>query len=311
MPTDKPLVSILLASYNHECYVAESIASLLDQTYSNLELIVIDDGSTDQTFNILQKLKPACDKRFNRFVLLRNSNNLGLVATMNLFVPHIKGQYVYLTASDDRVKPDAIEKQINCLESNSEYGLCVGDNEFIDDKGKVCYWNSSRGIEYSRDKAKYVTHADFLQKTRKIDFNSNEFGSYAGLLKGNHIPNGSIIRSADYLKIMPIPKEAPLTDYWMMLQLAKITKFKFINEVLFSYRWHSSNTVHNKSVMVDMTAKTLDYEWNLVSSMQNKTWQSLMIDRRQRKKYLIKTSHLEVYKCKKDGHKIISIELII
>ena len=70
----KPLVSIVIPAYNHEKYIKETIKSLINQTYENLELIVIDDGSTDSTFEKLQELKQECEERFVRVVFQKKEN---------------------------------------------------------------------------------------------------------------------------------------------------------------------------------------------------------------------------------------------
>ena len=72
----KPLVSIVIPAYNHEKYIKETIKSLINQTYKNLELIVIDDGSTDSTFEKLQELKQECEERFVRVVFQKKKTKV-------------------------------------------------------------------------------------------------------------------------------------------------------------------------------------------------------------------------------------------
>ena len=77
-----PLVSIAIPSYNHEIYVQECIRSVIDQDYRNIELIIIDDGSTDNSVEKIEELIPLCKKRFVRFEFLCRENK-GLSATLN------------------------------------------------------------------------------------------------------------------------------------------------------------------------------------------------------------------------------------
>ncbi len=79
------LVSVTISAYNHERYIEECIRSIIAQTYENIELLVIDDGSTDRTFEILQSLKPECEKRFVR-VVFETQKNQGTKITGNKFL---------------------------------------------------------------------------------------------------------------------------------------------------------------------------------------------------------------------------------
>jgi alpha-1,3-rhamnosyltransferase len=67
------LASLVMPAYNHACFIEEAVRSVIDQTYENLEFLVIDDGSSDATWEILQKLRPACEKRFARLIMERQS----------------------------------------------------------------------------------------------------------------------------------------------------------------------------------------------------------------------------------------------
>ena len=78
----KPLVSVLMPAYNHQNYVQEAINSIIHQTYKNIELIVLDDGSTDDTWEILKSLKQQCDERFVN-VVFETKENEGICATLN------------------------------------------------------------------------------------------------------------------------------------------------------------------------------------------------------------------------------------
>ena len=84
MNTDD-LISVIVPAYNHEKYIEECIRSIMAQTYQNIELLVIDDGSKDGTFEILQSLKPECEKRFVR-VVFETQENQGTCVTLNRLI---------------------------------------------------------------------------------------------------------------------------------------------------------------------------------------------------------------------------------
>ena len=255
----KPLVSVIIPSYNHEKYVQDTIKSIVNQTYKNIELIIIDDGSKDSTWQKIQEMQKECESRFAR-VHFETKENEGTCATFNKLLSLAQGEYVYIIASDDLAKPHAIEKEVEFLQKNKDYALVVGDNELIDGEGKVCYWDQERNNVYSQEDAIYKTFGEFLQKNRKFDFETDVFGTYQSLCVGNYITNGYLIRKSIFEKTGYFTKEAPLEDWYLMLQISKYAKMKYLSEVLFSYRWHDNNTIKNVEKMDAYAKKTLEYE---------------------------------------------------
>ena len=150
----QPLVSVLIPAYNHENYIQETIKSIINQTYQNIELLIVDDGSKDSTYQKMQEMKKECEKRFVS-VHFETKENEGTCKTLNKLLSLVKGNYLYIIASDDMAKPNAIEKGINFIEKNPDYALCVGDNEIIDSENKVCFWDKDRNILYENKRAVY------------------------------------------------------------------------------------------------------------------------------------------------------------
>ena len=140
-------------------------------------------------------------------------------------------------------------------------------NEIIDSEGKVCYWDKTRNNVYDIKKAKYKTFAEFLQRVRKLEFSSDAFGTYPTLYTGNYIPNGYLIRKSIFEKIGFFTSEAPLEDYWLMLQISKYAKIKYLDEILFSYRWHNANTIKNIEKIRLYTDKTSELEEKILSKV--------------------------------------------
>jgi len=116
--------------YNAERYVKDAVASILNQTYRNLELIIIEDGSAD---NSLQKLESIKD---DRIILVKNDVNRGQIYTRNLGLKMAKGEYIGMFDADDIAYPDKFKLQINFLKKNEDYGMIGSWAKFIDEDGK-------------------------------------------------------------------------------------------------------------------------------------------------------------------------------
>lgn len=259
MSGNNSLVSVIIPAYNHEKYVQETIESIINQTYQNLELIIIDDGSKDSTWQKIQEMKQRCEHRFSR-VIFETKQNEGTCKTLNRLINLSSGEYIYLIASDDIAKDYAIEKEVEFLSNNKDYALVVGDNEIIDGEGNRCYWDENYNNIYDKSKAKYLTFGDKLKTGRDFDFTSEEFGMYHTLYNGNYIPNGYLIRKSIFEKTGLFTTNAPLEDYWLMLQISKYAKMKYLDEILFSYRWHDNNSIKNCEVALANDKKNREYE---------------------------------------------------
>lgn len=165
-PGRKPLVSVIMPAYNAEAYVGEAISSILEQSWENLELIIVDDASTDTTLDVIRSFTDP------RIRLLTNSHNLGIAASTNQAVDVSDGEYLALMDSDDISLPDRLKAQISFMENNREimilgtssytidqYGKCTGGTGALADSpkhyqaklliGKVEFCNSSAMIRKS------------------------------------------------------------------------------------------------------------------------------------------------------------------
>ena len=120
-----PLVSVLLPVYNTEKYISESIQSIINQTFKKFELLIIDDGSTDNSLKIINTFK---DKRIR---IIRNEKNLGLIKTLNKGIDLALGKYIARMDADDIAHPQRLEKQFHFLEKNPQYALVGTQANFI------------------------------------------------------------------------------------------------------------------------------------------------------------------------------------
>lgn len=259
------LVSVCIPAYNHEKYIEKAIYSIIKQTYLRIELIVIDDGSTDKTFEIINNLQTECKKRFE-CLIIGTQHNKGRCDTLNSLVQCAKGEYIYLIASDDESMPTAIEELVNLMQSE-QYVLAACDNYIIDNESNLASLDSFGNIK-PFNQGKYKTFWQHLYDISPITKKPNFiFGSYESFVIGNYIPNGYLIRRSSLLATGLFTNDAPLEDLWMHLQLSKQGKYVFLNKPLFYYRKHDTNTSNDIKYMIDITNKTFIAEYNkLISS---------------------------------------------
>ncbi len=133
---NEPLVSVIIPTYNRASLVCNAINSVIDQTYKNKEIIVVDDGSVDNTKEFLSRYG---DKL--RYVYKING---GVSSARNVGIKEARGEYVVFLDSDDTLRPEKLERQICFLRQNSDIEAVISDVEFIDSKGVVLRKTSLR-----------------------------------------------------------------------------------------------------------------------------------------------------------------------
>jgi len=127
------LISVIIPVYNVEKYVEEAVLSICNQTYKNLQIIIIDDCSTDRTFSIVEELA----KNDSRILLLRNDINSKIVKTLNYGLQYARGKYIARMDGDDVSAPERLEKQLNFLIKNPQYYLVGSHVNTIDANNNV------------------------------------------------------------------------------------------------------------------------------------------------------------------------------
>lgn len=129
----RPLVSVLVSSFNEERYIGECIASIKNQTYPNIELIIIDDASTDQTPRILREMLSPED------VLVLNEVNLKHSACFNKLLEMARGRYVKVVMADDVLMPESIERSVEILEREPSVSLVAHGRRIIDHASRAMF----------------------------------------------------------------------------------------------------------------------------------------------------------------------------
>ncbi len=225
---DLPLVSVIIASYNHAPYVEASILSVLAQTYPNIELLVVDDGSADDSVERIRRLQHEYGFDF------RTQENQGLARTLNDCTARARGNLIAPFGSDDIMLPERIATQVAYMDGKPEVGICAGNIVTIGSDGE----SVSR-----RDRARPFRRLDFDDV-----FESDKAGAPAPTL---------LFRREALEKVGGFDPKIPLEDLLIELKITRAGYFiDVLSEVLAKYRVHRSNTYKNRRFMIDSVLKT-------------------------------------------------------
>ncbi len=128
---DNPKISVIMGIYNCATYLQEALDSLYAQTYKDFEIILCDDGSSDDTYKIAKENQ----EKHPEIVLLKNPHNLGLNQTLNNCLEVARGEYIARMDGDDTCDPTRFEKELNFLEAHPEYAIVSVPMHHFDEKG--------------------------------------------------------------------------------------------------------------------------------------------------------------------------------
>jgi alpha-1,3-rhamnosyltransferase len=244
----EPLVTAVIPVYNHENYVAQSIRSVIDQTYRNVELIVVDDGSKDRSHEVILAMTEEARRRFTRFEYI-HQQNMGLSATLNKILAMARGEYFSILASDDAALPEKFSLLVKTLqEKGSRYVAAFGNALLIDGAGdRISLTGDSEPVSHGSEGA-CDNFLDFYSHGKlrlvDVDYRSDEFGSYSSLVIGNYLPAMSnVVRTQPLREAGGWTPGNIIEDWEMWLKLAKNYRFVYVDEPVALYRWHVSNTI--------------------------------------------------------------------
>jgi glycosyltransferase involved in cell wall biosynthesis len=210
-----PFVSVIMPVFNGEKYLNEAIESILNQTYTNFEFIIINDGSTDTSEEIILSYKDS------RIVYIKNPENYKLIQTLNIGFSLAKGRYIARMDADDISHPDRLQKQVQFLDINEDYGL-VG---------------SGVNLLHGANKSQLLYHTDYASLKFALAF-------YCPFIHPSVMLRKEVIKSMD-----PVFDERFLhaEDYELWTRLAFRTKMANLPEYLLDYRVHDSqiSSQHN------------------------------------------------------------------
>lgn len=214
------MVSIIIPVFNGEKFISHAIKSILNQTYKNIEIIVIDDGSIDKTADIV--------KDFDKIRYI-HQNNKGPAASRNLGMALSRGEYIAFLDADDLYEPEKIQKQIQILEKYKEIDVVYTDMKLVDENLQfIKYINSDYIIEYGKS---FLAMLLFRQIVP--------------------IPHSIMIRRKCYDEGIKYDERLiHAEDYEFIIRLAEKHKFKYLQEPLYIYRRHEGNLTNKHESQV-------------------------------------------------------------
>lgn len=206
-----PKISVVLPVYNGSSYLKDSIESVLNQTFSDFELIIVDDCSTDSSGEIAQEYANS----YSRVMYMRNENNLKLPESLNRGFSKATGEYLTWTSCDNLYLPNAFEELLKVIENSKEIALAYASMQIIDEHNNTL--GSLEAGEAEDLIFRNVVGACFLYRKSIAD----QIGKY----------NKNLFLCEDY-------------EYW--LRIARTSSIKPITTFLYQYRRHSQSLSHNQ-----------------------------------------------------------------
>jgi glycosyltransferase involved in cell wall biosynthesis len=205
-----PLVSVAMATFNGAEYLQEQISSILGQSYPNLEIVITDDASSDETLAILRDF----ENIYKKIKVFRHCVNRGITATFENSIKNCNGEFIAISDQDDIWELNKIEILMNAMED--EDAIC-SDSELVDQSGQT------------------------MNKRISSLVNLKSFYSGVPFLMGICLPGHAIMMQGDFAKyILPMPVEI-MYDRWISFCAAANNGIKYIHLPLVKYRQHESN----------------------------------------------------------------------
>lgn len=220
----KPTISVVMASFNGEKFIARQIDSVLSQSYTRLELIIVDDGSSDQTAAIVNQYVIQ-DERVHFYP---SNQNMGLVKNFERGLKLSKGEFIILADQDDLFQDDKIEKQLTTLMDSANADMVISDLELIDEAD-----NRLSGSMWQFQ-----------------GIHPEKKASFKRLCVDNYATGCSMMFSRELLKsAIPFPSQLKIHDQWLALLAVRRSGggIEVIREPLTRYRQHQDNVIGAKS----------------------------------------------------------------
>jgi len=214
---DRSLYSIVMCVYNTEKYLRQAVESVLNQTLSDFEFLILDDASTDNSYEILKKY----EKKDNRIKLYRNEQNSGFTKSLNKIISHAKTEYILKMDSDDISHPQRAGKMYSILEKEPDIALVSHGYEKIDENGKAI--GKQVGIEAP----------EIIRE---------------GLLGVSGLGGAFMFRRSAYIEVGGVDERYRYAqDYDFELKLSERWKVYSVPETLYQHRVHE-NAISQKNI---------------------------------------------------------------
>lgn len=222
------MVSVIIPNYNHSVFLKQRIDSILDQTYQNFELIILDDKSTDNSLEIIRQYS---DNPHISYIIVNPENSGCVFSQWEKGFSLAKGEYIWIAESDDYAIPDFLECCVRELDSNPDCAFCYSDSYFVDENNnEVSLW-----IEQLRDSP---------AENNKIIFDGNDFIKERLIIKNGVYNASMVVFRKDCLdNITELFKSFRYCGDWVFwAEMAKNKKVIKITRYLNYFRHHKNNT---------------------------------------------------------------------
>lgn len=243
-----PTISIMIPAYNHEKYVKQTLDSILQDPYPNKEIVIINDGSTDDTHSRIEEWIAQNGEKIT--VTYINQENMGLTKTLNKLLKHASGEYLVALASDDYLLPGGLQKRFDYLQKHPEKSAVFADCIVVDNDNNTLYESGLFELRHA-NKAKLLTDEGI-----KEEFISN-FAVPGPVL---------MVRRDYYKKFGGFNEEMYMEDYDLYLKFAAKNLIGFLDEKVSAYRLHETNmSAGNNAKFINLlidSRKTLLSHWN-------------------------------------------------
>lgn len=229
--SERPLVSILIPCYNHENFLDDCLKSLIHQTYENIELLICDDCSPDNSFAKIKSYEKELSARFRNLFIMQNEKNLGVTSNVNRMLSLAKGKYIKTLASDDALSVDAIEKMVAFFEENPTLDVVV-----------------SNGIKVLEDE--HYPNFTSMGKIYEASPNFDPDGFFERVGRCNEISApAAMVKKSVYEEFGFYDETIKIEDFEFWLRVLKDgkTKFGFLNCDLVYYRINANSMSSMKS----------------------------------------------------------------
>lgn len=172
---NKPFFSVVMPAYGVEKYLKKAVESIKNQTFEDWELIIVEDGSPDQTGELAEQLKETDD----RISVIHHEENKGLSAARNTGMEAAKGEYIWFMDPDDYVDPDILEKVWESFQKNPAQLAVIGHiEEYYDSQGKLSYTHEVKpGLHYFKETSKLRSYIIYLERETIYGYAWNKFYS--------------------------------------------------------------------------------------------------------------------------------------
>lgn len=256
----KPLVSVCIPAYNSAIYIKKTMESVLSQKYENIELVVVDDCSRDNTVEVVRSVDDP------RVRLVQNTENLGMTGNWNKCLAEAKGDYIKLICADDILYEDSIKKELGALLKHPEVTLVMSDTALIDENGERtgCFKRYPRSG---------------LLEGKKVAKRALIFKSFFGAPCNTLFPRSSYEKAGGFDPDFPY-----ILDFDMWLRMACLGKIYVIHEELNGFRVRNDSNTGN---LINDDRKTYNDEHRRLLKKHNalgvvhlnkfELWASMMI----------------------------------